>query len=351
MKSSIELLKEILMKAKEKKASDIHFIKGMCPSIRINGEIEQLHEFEVLTSNIIKEMMNPYLEPHDWEELELEKELDFAFYIEGFNRYRANLHMEMGNLSLALRVLIEIIPDLKDLKLPKVVETFINYKKGLILVTGSAGSGKSTTLAALIEEVNKTRSENIITIEDPVEFLYEKKKSLIRQREVGRDTPSFARGLKGALRQDPNIILVGELRDLESIEAALTAAETGHLIFGTLHTNGAVETINRLVDVFPESRHQQIRIQLASSLKAVLSQELIKCKSGGRVVATEIMILNKAISNLIINGKSNQILSAIETGGKQGMIRMEASLREYLENGIITQEEYDKRVNDNEIWE
>ena len=295
--------------------------------------------------------MNPYLEPHDWEELEVEKELDFAFYIEGLNRYRANLHMEMGNLSLALRVLIEIIPDLEDLKLPKVVETFINYKNGLILVTGSAGSGKSTTLAALIEKINKTRSENIITIEDPVEFIYEKSKSLIRQREVGRDTPSFARALKGALRQDPNIILVGELRDLESIEAALTAAETGHLIFGTLHTNGAVETINRLVDVFPESRHQQIRIQLASSLKAVLSQELIKCKSGGRVVATEIMILNKAISNLIINGKSNQILSAIETGGKIGMVRMEASLKEYLENGIITQEEYDKRVNDNEIWE
>ncbi len=351
MNNSTELLKKILTTAKEKKASDIHFIKGVYPSIRINGEIEQLYDFEVLTSEIIKEMMNPYLEVHDWEELEIEKELDFAFFIENFNRYRANLHMEMGNISLALRVLIETIPQLEELKLPKIVESFINYKKGLILVTGAAGSGKSTTLAALIEKINKTRSENIITIEDPIEFVYEKKKSLIRQREVGRDTPSFARALKGALRQDPNIILVGELRDLESIEAALTAAETGHLIFGTLHTNGAVETINRLIDVFPESRHQQIRIQLASSLKAVLSQELIRCTSGGRVVATEIMILNKAISNLIINGKSNQILSVIETGRKMGMVRMEASLKEYLENGIISQEEYDKRVNGNEIWE
>lgn len=344
-----EGLKNILIKADKMKASDIHFIVGLPPAIRVNGEIEQLQEFDVLTSDSIKEMVLPYLVDKDLEELEKERELDFAFLVEGVNRYRANIHYEMESMSLVLRTLSTVIPDLSALKLPSVVETFANYPNGLVLVTGCTGSGKSTTLAALIDRINKTRSENIITIEDPVEFVYEKKKSLIRQREVGKDTTSFARALKGALRQDPDVILVGEMRDLKSIESALTAAETGHLVFGTLHTNGAAETIDRLVDVFPEAKHQQIRLQLASSLRAVLSQDLVKCTKGGRVAATEIMVTTKAISNLILNGKSNQLSSAIETGGKMGMMTMESSLRGYLEKGLISQEDYDKRVDKDEL--
>lgn len=339
-----EMLKRILVTAKEMNTSDIHFIAGLKPTVRTHGELKPLEEFSELDSKEIMDMMMPYLNEKDLKDMDHERELDFAFTIEGVNRYRANLHMEMENVSLVLRALSTTIPQLSSLKLPPVVETFSDFPNGLVLVTGATGSGKSTTLAALIDRINTHRSENIITIEDPVEYVYSKKKSLIRQREVGRDTPSFARALKGALRQDPDVILVGELRDLSSIESALTAAETGHLVFGTLHTNGAAETIDRIVDVFPEEKQHQIRIQLSSVLRAVISQDLIKCTQGGRIAATEIMVVTKAASNLILSGKTNQIASVIETGGKLGMQTMSACLKRLYESKLISREDYEKRL-------
>lgn len=334
----------ILNEAKIKGASDIHLIVGLKPTIRVNGELLKLMDYDTVTSEFIRLSIAPYLLEHDWDEFEIERELDFAFSAEGISRYRANLHLEMDNLSLALRSLSTEIPNISSLKLPTVVESFSNFPNGLVLVTGATGSGKSTTLAALVDKINMNRAENIVTIEDPIEYVYEKKKSLIRQREVGRDTPSFSRALKGVLRQDPDVILVGELRDLPSIESALTAAETGHLVFGTLHTNGAAETINRIVDVFPENKQQQIKVQLAATLRAVVSQDLIKSLKGGRVVATEIMISNNAISNLIINSKTNQIASVIETGKSVGMVTMDESLKRLFETGFISKEDYEKRA-------
>ncbi|MGL5964524.1 MAG: type IV pilus twitching motility protein PilT [Cetobacterium sp.] len=338
-----EILKMILTKAKEINTSDIHFIAGLKPTVRTHGELKVLDEFPEITNNQIMDMMMPYLNERDIKDMEQERELDFAFTLEGINRYRANLHMEMENFSLVLRALSTSIPQLASLKLPPVVETFSEFPNGLVLVTGATGSGKSTTLAALIDRINTNRAENIITIEDPVEYVYTKKRSLIRQREVGRDTPSFSRALKGALRQDPDVILVGELRDLASIESALTAAETGHLVFGTLHTNGAAETIDRIVDVFPEEKQHQIRMQLSSVLRAVISQELIKSNLGGRIAATEILIVTKAASNLILSGKTNQIASVIETGGKLGMQTMSSCLKKLYESKIISREDFEKR--------
>lgn len=338
-----ELLRRILVTAKEMNTSDIHFIAGLKPTVRTHGELKPLEDFQEMNSKEIMEMMMPYLTEKDLKAMDHDRELDFAFTLEGINRYRANLHMESTEVSLVLRALNTTIPDILSLKLPPVVSTFANFHNGLVLVTGATGSGKSTTLASLIDQINKTRAENIITIEDPIEYVYAKKKSLIRQREVGRDTPSFARALKGALRQDPDVILVGELRDLASIESALTAAETGHLVFATLHTNGAAETIDRIVDVFPEEKQHQIRIQLASVLRAVISQDLIKCLKGGRRAATEIMVVTKAAGNLILSGKTNQIASVIETGGKLGMQTMGSSLKKLFEEGLISKEDYEKR--------
>ncbi|MGL5542243.1 MAG: type IV pilus twitching motility protein PilT [Fusobacteriaceae bacterium] len=338
-----ELLRRILVTAKEMNTSDIHFIAGLKPTVRTHGELKPLDQFPEMNSKEIMDMMMPYLVEKDLKDMDHERELDFAFTLEDVNRYRANLHMESNEVSLVLRALNTVIPDIGTLKLPPVVSTFANFHNGLVLVTGATGSGKSTTLAALIDQINKTRAENIITIEDPIEYVYSKKKSLIRQREVGRDTPSFARALKGALRQDPDVILVGELRDLSSIESALTAAETGHLVFGTLHTNGAAETIDRIVDVFPEEKQHQIRIQLSSVLRAVVSQDLIKSNQGGRIVAAEVLVVTKAASNLILSGKTNQIASVIETGGKLGMQTMGSCLKRLYDGKLISREDFEKR--------
>lgn len=335
---------EILLEAKKRGASDIHFIVGLNPTLRISGDLFPLVDFQPVTSEFIRTNISPHIFEHDWQELEIEREIDFSFLAEDINRYRANLHFEMDNLGLALRVLNTEVPDIETLKLPPIIAEFAKFQNGLVLITGATGSGKSTTLASIIERINRTSARNIITVEDPIEYVYQKKKSLIRQREVGRDTPSFTRALKGILRQDPDVILVGELRDLPSIESALTAAETGHLVLATLHTNGAAESIDRVVDVFPENQQQQIKVQLASTLRAVVSQDLIRCLKGGRVVATEIMVTNNAVSNLIINGKTNQIASVIETGSNLGMITMSSSLKSLLENGMISKADYDMRV-------
>ncbi len=339
-----ELLRAILVKAKEIKSSDIHLMGGSHPFVRSRGECQPLKEFKVLESEEIFAMMKPYLRDEDLVKMEKERELDFAFNMEGVNRYRANMHFEMTKYSLVLRALSTDIPLLSSLNLPPVVATMARFPNGLVLVTGPTGSGKSTTLAALIDSINHDRAEHIITIEDPVEFVYTKDKSIIRQREVGKDTPSFARALKGALRQDPDVILVGEMRDQESIESALTAAETGHLVFGTLHTNGAAETIDRIVGVFPEEKQAQIRISLAGSLRAVMSQELMRTTTGGRVAALEIMVVTKAASNLILSGKTNQISSVLETGGQLGMTTMAMSLKKLYDQKLISEEDYKKKL-------
>lgn len=343
----LDSLKEILLLALENKASDIHLLVDKPPTLRIDGELIVIDKYTPLTNDNIKSLISPYMNSYHWKIYQKEKEVDFSFSVDGISRYRANFHTEMNGISLALRTLSENIPKLSSLNLPPVVANFSNYQNGLVLVTGATGSGKSTTLAALIDSINEKYTKNIITIEDPIEFVYKNKKSLIRQREVGRDTPSFAKALKGALRQDPDVILIGELRDLQSIDSALTAAETGHLVFGTLHTNGAPQSIDRLIDVFPEEKQQQIRIKISSVLRAVLSQDLLKCSQGGRVPATEILLINAAISNLILTSKTNQITSIMQTNGKIGMLTMETSLKNLLEKKLISVQHYSEKINEN----
>ena len=263
------------------------------------------------------------------------KEIDTAFEDVKKRRYRINLYNEKGMPAFSIRVLTKKIQSFGELNLPEILKDMIKYENGLVLVTGATGSGKSTTLAAMIEEINQKEALSIVTIEDPIEYIFENKKSFIRQREIGTDTLSFANALKSVLRQDPDIIMVGELRDVESIEAALTAAETGHLVFGTLHTNGAVETINRLIDVFSKEKQEQIKIQLSSVLKGIISQQLLLDKEKEIIPAFEILFINTAVSNYIATGKVNQISTVIETGQKYGMISMREYLSNMYKNGVI----------------
>lgn len=253
------------------------------------------------------------------------------------------MYNEKSFPAFSIRILTKKIQNFEELKLPEILKNMIEYENGLVLVTGPTGSGKSTTLAAMIEEINQREALSIVTIEDPVEYIFENKKSLIRQREIGRDTLSFANALKSVLRQDPDIIMVGELRDIESIEAALTAAETGHLVFGTLHTNGAVETINRLIDVFSKEKQEQIKTQLSSTLRGVVSQQLLLDKENKVVPAFEILFVNTAVSNHIASGKTNQISIAIETGQKYGMISMKEYISNMYKNRVIDKKEYDRK--------
>ena len=267
------------------------------------------------------------------------RELDCSFEDSNNLRYRGNFHWERGNIGISIRLIENSIKSMKELGLPKILKKLIESKKGLILITGPSGSGKSTTLASMVEELNSTKNLNIITLEDPIEYLFKSKKSLIRQREIGRDTHSFAQGLKSVLRQDPDVIMVGELRDRESIAAALTASETGHLVLGTLHTNSASETISRIVDVFPTEEQNEIRVKLATTLKGVVSQRLVRTKEGRRG-AYEILLSIPAVSNLILGNKLNQIDSVIESNKKMGMILMRNYLEDLYSQNIISKEEY-----------
>lgn len=267
------------------------------------------------------------------------RELDCSFEDSNNLRYRGNFHWERGNIGISIRLIENSIKSMEELGLPKILKKLIESKKGLILITGPSGSGKSTTLASMVEELNSTKNLNIITLEDPIEYLFKSKKSLIRQREIGRDTHSFAQGLKSVLRQDPDVIMVGELRDRESIAAALTASETGHLVLGTLHTNSASETISRIVDVFPAEEQNEIRVKLATTLKGIVSQRLVRTKNGRRG-AYEILLSIPAVSNLILGNKLNQIDSVIESNKKMGMILMRNYLEDLYSQNIISKEEY-----------
>ena len=338
--SMLQLLKEVV----ERKASDLHIAPGSPPRIRILGDLVPLTEYGVLSATDTKNLIYSVLTDAQKKKLEEELELDFSFGIKNIARFRGNAYFQRQSLAAAFRLIPFEIPDFDSLGLPPVVKNFAHKDKGLVLVTGPTGSGKSTTLASLIKIINDTYPYHIITIEDPIEFVYNHNKSLITQRELGSDTKSFARALRASLREDPDVILVGEMRDPETIEAALTAAETGHLVFSTLHTNSTIETINRIVDVFPAEKQSQIRTQLSFVLVGAVAQKLLKRKDGrGRVAAAEVFIPTPAIRNLIRENKLHQIYSMMQTGqASTGMITMNQSLAKLCVEGIIDLEEAKK---------
>lgn len=333
-------IEQMVAYAKENKASDLHLTCGLVPHIRVDGSIRDVEGCDVLDEDRCLEIARE-LAGKNFDKMDAQGEGDFARTLSG-TRCRLNLFKQQGAWSLALRLLNDTIPDLALLGLPPAAQKLPNFSQGLVLITGETGSGKSTTLAAVLGEINRMQRKHILTLEDPIEYVHKPDKCVVSQREIGKDTQNFAMGLRAALREDPDVILVGEMRDLETIEIALTAAETGHLVFGTVHTNSAAESIDRLVDVFPAERQQQIRLQLSMSLMAVFSQQLLPKASGdGRVLACEVMQVDGAIRNLIREGKTPQIISCIQTSGAIGNILMEKSLQQLLEAKMITREDYE----------
>jgi twitching motility protein PilT len=320
-------------------ASDLHITTGTYPQLRISGRLTQLTQFEVLAPQDTQRLAYSVLNEGQKQKFEEENELDLSFGIQGLARFRCNVYRQRGAVAAAIRIIPYKIRTFAELGLPPIVQQLADRPKGLILVTGPTGSGKSTTLAAMIDKINSERYEHIMTIEDPIEFVHPHKSCLVNQREVFADTHSFTRALKSILRQDPDVVLVGEMRDLETIAAALTIAETGHLTFGTLHTNSCAQTINRIIDVFPTTQQAQVRSQLALVLEGVLSQTLIPKTGGGRTMAMEIMVATPAIRNLIREEKIHQIYSAIATGQKFGMQTMNQSLADLVKKKQITRED------------
>ncbi len=334
-----DLLKEVM----QYKASDLHVSAGMPPILRIDGNLLKT-KYPSFTPQDVEELLFPMLNNEQRRILEQTWELDMSYGVSGVGRFRVNVYKNRGTYAAAFRTVISTIPTFESLGLTDVVKNITMRPRGLILVTGPTGSGKSTTLAAMIDYINENRSEHILTIEDPIEFVHKSKKSVIHQRELGQDTRSFANALKSALREDPDIILVGEMRDVETIGLAITAAETGHLVFGTLHTSSASQTIDRIIDVFPQGQQQQIRTQLGSCLEAVFAQTLLQRlqadgQKKGRVMAQEILIKNNAVANMIREGKSAQIYSAIQTGMGSGMQTLEFALSELYKQKLITAED------------
>ncbi|WP_042345581.1 type IV pilus twitching motility protein PilT [Bacillus massiliigorillae] len=328
----------LLRAAFELKASDIHMTVGVPPIVRINGDLKKYGK-EVLSPQDT-EAMAMHIMPKGMENVFKEKgELDFSYALPGVSRYRVNIYHQRGCIALSVRIVPTKIPTIEELELPAILKSIASKPQGLVLVTGPTGSGKSTTLAAMIQYMNNTMSKHIITLEDPIEYLHKHNTCIIDQREVGYDTNNFANGLRASLRQDPDIILVGEMRDLETVRTAITAAETGHLVLATLHTSSAPATIDRIIDVFPPSQQQQIRIQLASVLVSIVSQRLFpRIDQTGRKAATEIMMNNSAIANLIRNEKVHQIISVMQTSRAQGMHTIDSSITELMNAGIISKE-------------
>ena len=331
------LLEELFKKAIADGASDLHLVVGSPPLLRVSGGLLSAGKTE-LTAKNVSDLIASILTREQEERFLKEKELDFASETKEGGRFRVNIFFEKGNMSLAARVISQKIPTMDELDLPDVVKGFTTLPHGLVLVTGPTGSGKSTTLAAMIDGINSSREENIITLEDPIEYLFEPKKSIIRQRQLGVDMVSFGEGLKHVLRQDPDVIMVGEMRDLETIAAALTMAETGHLVFATLHTWSAAQTIDRIIDSFPAYQQQQIRLQLALTLRGVITQQLIPKKGGGRVAAHEILVNNPAIANLVRENKVAQIKTVMQTSAKDGMTTLVQDLKRLLKDGVIEKE-------------
>lgn len=322
---------QLFKNAVDKGASDLHLVVGKPPILRIDGVLQPVEKEAVLDAKHILDHINNILNDKQKQLYEAEREMDTSYSIDGGNRFRVNCHWERGNPGMVARIISPQIPSLEDLSMPDVVYNLMRLKQGLILLTGPTGSGKSTSLAAMIELVNQERAENIITLEDPIEFIYTPAKSIIKQRQLGTDMLSFAQALKHVLRQDPNVILVGEMRDLETIAATITLAETGHLVLATLHTFNAAQTVDRIIDVFPPYQQNQVRLQLSLFLKGVISQQLLPRKTGGRIASREVMINTAAISNLIRENKIAQIKTVIQTSAHEGMMTMDQDLKRLVD--------------------
>jgi twitching motility protein PilT len=334
----LKSIDELLKKMVEKTASDLHLAVGSPPTLRIDGKLIPL-DVQPLSHQELQEMVYSILNFSQREELEKQKELDFSYSVPGLSRFRGNALYQRGTMGAVFRAIPQRPLTLQELGFAN-LESFCKKPRGLVLVTGPTGSGKSTTLAGMIDYINENEAVHIVTIEDPIEFLHRNKKSIIRQRELGTDTLAFPNALKHVLRQDPDVILVGEMRDLETIGLAITAAETGHLVFATLHTTGAAQTIDRIIDVFPPYQQQQVRVQLSGIIEGVISQTLLPRASGsGRICAMEIMVATPAIRNLIREGKTAQMQSMIQTGGQFGMVSLDMSLKGLVQKEIVTFEE------------
>ncbi len=317
-------------------ASDLHIQAGLPPYLRIDGTLRPIPGYPVLSDDMIQKLVFSTLDESQQKILIKDKEFDYSFAFGDLGRFRVNAFHEKGNMAAAFRLIPNVIRTIEELGMPGVVETFANYPNGLVLVTGPTGSGKTTTLAALIDKINAERADHIITIEDPIEFTYTSKMSVVAQREVHYDTYSFAAALRSILREDPDVVLIGEMRDLETIQAAITVAETGHLVFATLHTNSAAQSIDRMVDVFPAHQQPQIRTQLANILVGICSQRLVPTIEGGRVALAEIMIANSAVRSIIREGKTHQLDMTIQTGAEQGMQTMDRELAKAVKSGIVS---------------
>jgi twitching motility protein PilT len=332
-------LNGMLIKVLERGCSDLHLTTGAEPTVRLNGQLIALEGYERLTPPVLQQMLYAIITQKQRERFEEDLELDFAYSVPGKARFRVNIYRQRDAIGGAFRLIPYEIKKLEDLGVPAAVGNFAMLPRGFVLVTGPTGSGKSTTLASLVDLANRSRRDHIMTVEDPIEFLHKHQSCLVNQREVGEDTHSFGNALKHVLRQDPDIILVGEMRDLETISVALTAAETGHLVFATLHTQDAAQTIDRVIDVFPPHQQQQVRVQLAGALQGVVCQTLCRTYDGtGRAVATEILVATPAIRNLIREGKTHQIYSALQAGAKYGMVTLDQSIADLVKRGTISYE-------------
>lgn len=342
----LDRTKTIFTKTIAQKASDLHLMVGEGPIVRVDGKLMKLAGEGPLKPEELEKMVLTTLRPDFVEKLKKNKEVDFSFNFDGA-RVRANVYFEGGNVAGSYRFITEKVRTFQELGLPPIIQQFGSHEQGLLVVTGPTGHGKSTTIAALIEFINQSFSKHIVTIEDPVEYVFKDAKSIISQRELETDTDSFPRALRSVLRQDPDVVLIGEMRDLETFEAALTIAETGHLVLTTLHTNSAAQTPDRIIDVFPKNQQDQVRQQLANVLSGVISQRLIQKANGpGRVVACEIMVANSAIRSLIREDKTHQLQTIIQTGASEGMITLDKVLADYVSRGVITLDEALKWATD-----
>src|SRR5438132_8788502 len=335
---------DILGQTVELNASDLHMTVGSSPMVRIRGELRALENYAPLTSKDTRDLIYAILSNDQRKRLETEWQVDFSYSVPAKGRFRVNAYMQRASLGAAFRLIPSEIKSIEQLGLPATVHEFVKKPRGFVLVTGPTGSGKSTSLASMIDEINQQRHEHIMTIEDPIEFLHRHKNCIVNQRELGTDATSFAEGLKAALRQDPDVILVGEMRDLETMSTALTAAETGHLVFATLHTQDTAQTVDRIVDAFPPTQQHQVRVQLSIALQGIVTQQLLPTAEGsGRVCACEVLVPTPAVRNLIREGKTHQLYSALQTGGSHGMQTMDAALVDLVRRGAITMELAERR--------
>jgi len=335
----VHSIDDLLERMVARSASDLHLTVGAEPTVRVMGQLERMEEFGRLSPEDTQRLLYRMMSTEQQKHLEIKRQLDMSHSIPGLARFRVNIYFQRESLGAAFRMIPTELKTLEQLGVPTALEELANKPRGLVLVTGPTGSGKSTTLAAMIDLINRTRQDHIMTIEDPIEFLHRHKRCIVNQREIGPDALSFAEALRGALRQDPDVILLGEMRDLETITTALTAAETGHLVFATLHTQDAPSTVDRLIDVFPGAQQEQVRVQIAATLQGVVTQTLLPRADGsGRIPAVEILFPDDAVRNLIRQGKVEQIYSIMQTGTKRGMQTLEQALADFVVRGLVSEE-------------